>query len=112
MRLMAGLFWSLAFLGCGMNEDKFEEKYAEAYCEWLDGCAKLSDRYGELETCVKAEKIFADETLTPDECKFNKNSAKACLKAIKDNDSCVVEGSVPDECLEVADCSLVDTGAE
>ena len=28
------------------REDKFEEKYADAYCDWLEGCAKLSGMHG------------------------------------------------------------------
>ena len=106
---------SLAFLtGCGLSEEKFEDKYAEAYCEWLEGCAKLSDKYGAMEVCLKAEKIVADENLTPDECKYDDAMAKECINEIKENDDCDMEDSIPDECLEISDCtySLNDTGEE
>ena len=99
-------------VGCGLNEEKFEEKYADAYCEWLEGCAKLNDKYGTMESCITAEKINADETLTPDECKFDGDNAKECLQEIKNNDDCDMDDSIPDECLLIADCRLLDTGVE
>ena len=112
MRHVVGTMCALIFIGCGLNEEKFEDQYAEDYCTWLEGCAKLSDKYGAMDTCLKAEKIFADETLTPDPCKFDEDNAKECLQEIKNNDDCDMDDSVPDECLEIADCSLVDTGSE
>ena len=57
MRHVVGTMCALLFIGCGLNEEKFEEQYAEAYCTWLEGCAKLSDKYGAMDTCIKAEKI-------------------------------------------------------
>jgi len=102
---------SLALIvGCGMNEDKFEEKYAEAYCGWLEDCAKLSDMHGTMDVCLKAEKIYADETLTPDECEYDKKVAKECIKEIQDNDDCDIDDSVPDECATVSTCTSADTG--
>ena len=97
-------------VGCGMKEEKFEEKYAEAYCEWLDGCAILSEKHGTMDVCVKAQNIFADESLTPDDCEYDKKQAKECIKAIEDNEDCEIEGSIPDVCLEVSSCSVSDTG--
>ena len=112
MRRIAPCLWVIFFVGCGLDEDKFEEKYAAAYCDWLESCAKLNDKYGTMESCITAEKITADETLTPDACKFDEDNAKACLQEIKNNDSCDMDDSVPDECLLIADCSLLDTGAQ
>ena len=112
MRRIPQSIWLIFSVGCGLNEDKFEEKYATAYCEWLEGCAKLSDKYGTMDSCLTAEKIIADETLTPDACKFDVDNAKECLREIKDNDDCDMDDSVPDECLMIADCSLLDTGIE
>jgi hypothetical protein len=106
------LFFSIAaFTGCGMTEEKFEEKYADAYCEWMDGCAKVSEQHGTIEDCLKFQKIFADDTLTPDGCTFNPEEAKECLQEIQDNDDCVTEDSIPDECLEVSTCTDTDTGS-
>jgi hypothetical protein len=107
------LFLLSAFVlgGCAMTEEKFEEKYAEAYCDWLDGCSKVSDRHGTMEDCLTAQKIEADEMLTPDGCTFEPKQAKACIKEIKNNDECVTEESVPDECLSVSNCTQTDTGA-
>ena len=95
---------------CGLNEDKFEEQYAEAYCGWLDGCAKLNGQHGTMDDCIASEKIFADETLTPDSCEFDKEKAKECIAEIEENEDCVIEDSVPNECLEVSLCTAQDTG--
>jgi len=95
---------------CGLNEDKFEDQYAEAMCGWLDECAKLNGLHGTMDDCIAAEKIFADETLTPDRCEFDKDKAKECLEEISENEECVIEESVPDECLEASTCSSRDTG--
>ena len=75
-----------------------------------DGCAKLSDMHGTMDVCLKAEKIYADETLTPDECEFDKDIAKECLDEIETNDDCDLDDSVPDECLTISSCKATDTG--
>jgi len=110
MRNTALLISFMAMTGCGLSEEKFEEKYADAYCDWLDGCAKISEQHGTIDDCLDFQKIFADETLTPDGCSFDAKQAKACLKEIEDNEECVTEDSIPDECREVSSCSDTDTG--
>jgi len=99
-----------ALTGCGLDEEKFEEQYAEAYCEWLDGCSKISERHGTMEDCLQFQKIYADENLSPDGCPFDKNEAKACLEEIQENEDCVIEDSIPNECLDVSSCEASDTG--
>jgi hypothetical protein len=96
-------------LGCGISEEKFIEKYAEAYCEWLDGCGKLSEQFGTMETCVTNREIFADENLSPEVCNYDKVSAKQCIKDIEDNESCDVTSPLPESCENIAGCNG-DTG--
>ena len=103
-----GMFLMLS--ACGLNEEKFEDQYAEAICGWLDGCAKLNGLHGTMDDCITAEKIFADETLTPDSCEFDKEKAQDCLNEIAENEDCIIEESVPDECLEASTCNAQDTG--
>ncbi len=103
-------FLAILFTGCELDEDKFEEQYADAFCEWLDGCAKISSQHGTMDTCITTQKIFADEILTPDECEFDQAQAKECLKEIAENDDCSIEDSIPNECLEASTCTSQDTG--
>ena len=104
------IYLAMLVTACGLNEEKFEDQYAEAFCGWLEDCAKLSAQHGTMESCITAEKIFADETLTPDECEFNKDEAKECLEEIAENDDCVIEDAIPRECLAVSTCTGQDTG--
>ncbi len=99
-----------ALIACGMTEEKFEEQYAEAYCDWLEGCSKISEKHGTYDDCLTFQKIYADETLAPDQCEFDPKQAKSCLEEIKENDECVIEESIPDECLTVSSCTGTDTG--
>ena len=108
---MYGFFLVIGlFTACGLNEEKFEDQYAEAFCGWLDGCAKLNSLHGTMNACIAAEKIFADETLTPDECEFDKDEAKECLAEIEENDDCTIEDGLPNDCLNVSNCTAQDTG--
>ncbi|MGB0639426.1 MAG: hypothetical protein ACPGTU_08840 [Myxococcota bacterium] len=108
-RISPLMILAILTMGCGISEEKFNEKYAEAYCEWLENCGKLSEQFGTPETCITNREIFADEVLSPEECTYDKVSAKDCIKDIEDNESCDVTSPLPDSCQDIASCDG-DTG--
>ena len=107
-RLWTGTF--IFILGCdgqeeGLNQDQFEEAYAEAYCAWLEDCDKLSTKHGTMEICLQEEQTFADDSLAPDDCEYDKEKASRCIDAVKAYDECDQPGyHIPYECLSVSDC--------
>jgi hypothetical protein len=95
--------------GCGLSEEKFVDKYAQAYCEHVEDCGKMSSLHDTFEKCVKKMRIFADEELAPKGCRYNPKAAKTCLQDTKANEDCSPSGLEPESCSRVASCGE-DTG--
>ena len=93
------LMSSLLALGaCGMSEDKFADKFAEAYCDQISECGVDID-------CPEA-----GGTEVPDTCEYDKGNAKDCINGewgCDDNDF----PTIPDACANVYDCGAATNTA-
>ena len=95
--------------GCKMSEGAFVDKYADAYCSWVEGCGKLAEQFGTLDDCVTNRTVFAEAELTPAGCGYSPKAAQDCIDEIGDNESCDINSAMPQSCTEVSDC-FGDTG--
>lgn len=103
-----GIAW-----GCGMSEDRFITKFANASCEALAECDSeaLVDHWGDQAGCTVAYGDFL-RTWSVDCDDYDKKKAKACIKALKSMDCGDLEdGVLTEECEDVwSDCEGHDTG--
>jgi hypothetical protein len=99
-------FLVLFTLGCDkMDRGAFIGDYADAYCDWEEGCGKIAN-YGTFSACVEERENDARYTLAPgdDGCSFDEGKAQSCVDAFSDLE-CKPEAAAEIEaCLEVSDC--------
>ena len=84
MRALA-LAMIVVLAGCGLKEEKFEEKFAVANCEWALECyddASLEFLgWDDLDACVND---FGGRYIAETQgCVYDKKAARQCLRAMK-----------------------------
>lgn len=90
---------TLGLSACGIDAEKYNTKYAEAYCDWalecLDAPVLSSNGWTDLDTCVPdfGGRFAASKA----SCQFDSTAAKQCLKAMKKYD-CAGAPDVPELC--------------
>jgi len=99
---------ALFITGCsGMDRSTFIDEYAEAYCEWREGCSQLKDRHSTKEQCLDDASADASSTYAPDddECSFDETKAEECVEAFEDL-GCgdVAAAEKISACQKVSDC--------
>ena len=105
---------TLFVVGCGgLERSAFIDDYAEAYCEWKDGCGKLGE-YGTKGECLDERETYARYQLAPDDkgCSFDEGKAEKCLDAFDDLGCGPSEGDAISACQEVSDCFGTTTNDE
>jgi len=101
--------------GCGIDQEKFIEKYAAQLCDNIDACGKISETHGTYDECIQFYEIVADEQMIGDGCTIISDKAKACLKELRGAEGeCPVAEDQSPSCGNVGDCagggSSIDTG--
>ena len=85
--------------GCGISEEKYQQRYAESYCEWALQCldAPVLEFYGweDLETCVPD--FGGRQGVITEACIYDPKAARTCLKDMK-NYGCESAPDVPESC--------------
>jgi hypothetical protein len=91
--------------GCGMDREDFITEYATAYCDWLDGCAKIKTNFGTYDACITQKEIDASEYFAPsgNDCSFEEDKALECIETFEDIACEQAEADIA-VCREVSDC--------
>jgi len=90
-----------------MDRAGFLDEYAEAYCEWRDGCGQLQDRHSTKEQCLDDASEEASSTYAPDDegCSFDESKAEECVAAFEDLDcGDVAAAEKIAACQKISDC--------
>ena len=106
MRPTSWLLLLTVFLsGCSMDRADFIAEYAVAYCDWLEGCAKIKTIHGTYDACIKQKEIDVTETFVPveDDCSFDEDKASECVEAFEDIGCEPAQADIA-ACREISDC--------
>jgi len=74
---------ALLLAGCGMNEDKFATKYAEAVCSYYDQCGTIEYAGGTYDACVPLQENAQLDYILSDACTYDPGAAADCVDEIR-----------------------------
>ena len=92
-----GLFGVL--IGCSYTSEKFEEDFAEEYCEFVQSCSPPF--HDDIEDC----KLDLAGDRPDAECEYDKDIARECTDALTGLQCTGAASNYPDACDQVYTCS-------
>ena len=101
---------SLVATGCGLDEDKFLDKFAKELCDKEFDCAEEEDyesKFDNEEECVEFFQGIMQPSDDEADCEYNSEAAHDCLGAIEDLECDYDGGEIP-ECNDVYEGECVD----
>lgn len=100
----------LGFLtACGISENQFPKEYAAAVCNYADKCEKsfYNEEYDGRSDCrddVEDDFDLDDEFY--DECEFDPEKARACIRSIEKATKTCDPDDFDDDCEEIWECDF------
>ena len=79
LRLVMLSWLPMIIVGCGYSEEVFQERYAQAACDWWVDC--WPETYADVEGC---ESEFANRPQWKAECTYDGIVAQYCVRDLED----------------------------
>ena len=101
-------------VGCGIDRSDFINEYAEAFCDWKDGCGRMGEQYGTRNECIdQAEDAAFSYAPNDDGCSFNADNAQKCIDGFESLE-CLDSVETINACKKISDCynTTTDDGSE
>ena len=95
----------LGLAACGISEDKYPEKAAEALCKYSEECyaAEFESYYGSIKECTATFSTYLSTGDYYADCEYSASNAKKCINAFSKRD-CGEDYSEEPACDDIYDC--------
>ena len=84
LRAVPPLLAALILAGCGISEDRFATRSAEARCEFYADCGTLESYGDTLDACKAQVEALTKDSLNAEDCDYDAQAARQCLQDIKE----------------------------